>query len=80
MLNICPSSGNGDIRYAIGDMRSIIRNLSSVICLTFLFFLPAAAICHPPSGPDSIPIRGIYTEALSNPVAYHNLEQLCTRI
>ena len=29
---------------------------------------------------DSALIRKIYTEALSNPVAYHNLDYLCTRI
>ncbi|MFZ4522105.1 MAG: M20/M25/M40 family metallo-hydrolase [Bacteroidales bacterium] len=29
---------------------------------------------------DSLVIRKIYTEALSNPVAYHNLDYLCNRI
>ncbi len=69
-----------DMRWAIGDRRSNICHLTTVICLILLFFLPAAAICHPPADPDSLVIRGIYTEALSNPVAYHNLEQLCTKI
>ncbi len=60
-----------DMRWAIGDRRSNICHLTTVICLILLFFLPAAAICHPPADPDSLVIRGIYTEALSNPVAYH---------
>ena len=31
-------------------------------------------------GNDSLQIRKIYNEALSNPVAYHNLDYLCNRI
>lgn len=74
MLNIYPSSGNDDIRYTIGDMRSIIRNLSSVICVILFLLFPGISICQQTVA-DSILIRRIYTEALSNPVAYHNLDQ-----
>jgi hypothetical protein len=54
----------------------IMRNLYVVI-LMLLFQL----IFSPVSGQeDSLTIRKIYTEALSNPVAYHNLDFLCNKI
>jgi len=87
MFSQSPPSVIRDLRSAICDPSSAIRHPPSVICLLFFFFLPSITICHPssvlchpPSTPDSLPIRQIYTEALSKRIAFGNLETLCTKI
>ena len=54
-----------------------MRNLLLFIFIfPFQFFAPDASA----QAGDSLLIRGIYTEALINPVAYRNLDFLCNRI
>jgi carboxypeptidase Q len=54
-------------------MRNIILLVIAIILLVFPL-VPSA------QNNDSLTIRKIFTEALSNPVAYHNLDYLCNKI
>ena len=48
--------------------------------LTLVLILPAFMHISRAQNQDSLTIRKMYTEALTNPVAYKNLDYLCTKI
>ena len=54
-----------------------MRHLFFLVTICFIQFFVPPLYAH---DGDSALIRKIYTEALSNPVAYHNLDYLCNRI
>jgi len=68
---------DGVIFVILASKKKIMRNSFIII---ILFFLQLTGVKVSAQQGDSALIRKIYTEVLTNPVAYHNLDYLCNRI
>ena len=56
------------------------NHMRKQLFLTLVLILPAFMHISRAQNQDSLTIRKMYTEALTNPVAYKNLDYLCTKI